>query len=91
MNQDQYFQAFFELLTEAKSVSNFSVWTAEKNHMSSSEFCHRTRLLLAELSDDDLKAVANKIKPTKYFNVVIQAHWAAVNLEAKERGWECLI
>jgi hypothetical protein len=91
MNQDQYFQAFFDLLTEAKSVSNFSDRTAEKNHMSSSEFCRRTRLLLAELSDDDLKAVANKIKPTKYFNVVIQAHCAAVNLEAKERGWECLI
>jgi hypothetical protein len=91
MNVDQYFQAFFDLLTEAKSVSNFSYRTAEKNHMSSSEFRDRICDLLSRLSDNDLKAVANKIKPTKYFNVVIQAHWAAVNLEAKKRGWECVI
>jgi hypothetical protein len=90
MTIDEYNQSFLDLFREAKTVSHCSD-RPEVGHMSSSEFCHRTRLLLAELSDDDLKAVANKIKPTKYFNVVIQAHWAAVNLEAKERGWECLI
>jgi hypothetical protein len=91
MNQDQYFQAFFDLLTEAKSVSNFSYRTAEKNHMSSSEFRDRVCDLLSRLSDADLQAIANKIKASRYFNIVIQAQISAVNLEAKERGWECLI
>lgn len=95
MNLDEYFQAFYDLITEAKTVSH--LWAVSHfcldwpETMSSLEFCRRTGLLLAELNDDDLLAVANKIKPTKYFNIVIQAHWAAVNLEAKKRGWPCLI
>jgi hypothetical protein len=86
MNQDQYFQAFFDLLTEAKSVSHFSDRTAEKNHMSSSEFCRRTRLLLAELSDDDFSTFATKIKFSKHFNAIIQAQVAALNRESRRRG-----
>ena len=95
MNIDEYFQAFYDLITEAKTVSH--LWAVSHfcldwpETMSSVEFCRRTGLLLAELSDDDLLAVADKIKSTKYFNIVIQAHWAAVNLEAKKRGWSCLI
>jgi hypothetical protein len=90
MNQGQYFQAFFELLREAKIVEHLSAEPTDEK-MSYGEFRDRICDLLSRLSDNDLKAVANKIKPTKYFNVVIQAHWAAVNLEAKKRGWECLI
>jgi hypothetical protein len=47
--------------------------------------------LLSRLSDADLQAIANKIKASRYFNIVIQAQISAVNLEAKERGLECLI
>ena len=90
MNLDEYYQSFYDLLREAKTVSHSSDMP-EVGHMSSNDFCNRICELLAKLSDDDLLAVANKIKPTKYFNIVIQAHWAAVNLEAKKRGWPCLI
>ena len=90
MNLDEYFQAFYDLITEAKTVSHSSDMP-EVGHMSSNDFCNRICELLAKLSDDDLLAVANKIKPTKYFNIVIQAHWTAVNLEANKRGWPCLI
>ncbi len=90
MNQDQYFQAFFELLREAKIVEHL---TAEPScaRMSYDDFRNRICDLLSRLSDADLQAIANKIKGRRYFNIVIQAQIAAVNLEAKERGWECLI
>jgi len=90
MNIDEYNQSFLDLLREAKTVSHCSD-IPEVGHMSSNDFCNRICELLAKLNDDDLLAVANKIKPTKYFNIVIQAHWAAVNLEANKRGWPCLI
>ena len=87
---DQYYQAFYGLLNEVKGVSHCES-DIQRGCVSSGEFCRRTGLLLAKLNDDDLLAVANKIKPTKYFNIVIQAHWTAVNLEANKRGWPCLI
>jgi hypothetical protein len=90
MNQDQYFQAFFELLREAKIVEHL-IAEPSCDRMSYDDFRDRVCDLLSRLSDDDLKAVANKIKASRYFNIVIQAQIAAVNLQAKERGWECLI
>ena len=54
--------------------------------MSSADFVCLYGLLLSKLSDEDLKAVADRLKATKYFNVVIQAQVAAMNLEAKDRG-----
>jgi hypothetical protein len=84
MNLDQYYQAFSGLLGEIKGVSHAK--DIEIGYLSSNEFVRRYGLLLAKLSDEDLKAVADRLKATKYFNVVIQGQVAAMNLEAKDRG-----
>ena len=85
MNLDQYYQAFYGLLGEIKGVSN-GLEDIKRGSLSSSEFVRIYGLLLEKLSDEDLKAVADRLKATKYFNVVIQAQVAAMNLEAKNRG-----
>jgi hypothetical protein len=54
--------------------------TAQRGYLSSNEFVRRFGL-----RNCDLKAVADRLKATKYFNVVIQAQVAAMNL-AKDRG-----
>lgn len=84
MNLDQYYQAFSGLLGEIKGVTHSS--DIETGYVSSADFVRLYGLLLAKLSDEDLKAVADRLKATKYFNVVIQAQVAAMNLEAKSRG-----
>ena len=85
MNLDQYYQAFFGLLGEIKGVSH-CIDDIQRGYLSSNEFVRRYGLLLEKLSDEDLKAVADRLKATKYFNVVIQGQVAAMNLEAKDRG-----
>jgi|GEM_PF-836479 hypothetical protein len=85
MNLDQYYQAFSGLLGEIKGVSH-CVESIHSGYLSSNEFVRRYGLLLEKLSDEDLKAVADRLKATKYFNVVIQGQVAAMNLEAKDRG-----
>jgi hypothetical protein len=85
MNLDQYYQAFSGLLGEIKGVSH-CIDDIQRGYLSSNEFVRRFGLLLAKLSDEDLKAVADRLKATKYFNVVIQGQVAAMNLEAKDRG-----
>ena len=50
----------------------------EAVNLSSNEFVRLYGLLLAKLSDEDLKALADRLKATKYFNVVIQAQVAVV-------------
>lgn len=84
MNLDQYYQAFSGLLGEIKGVSHCS--DMGKGYVSSADFVRLYGLLLEKLSDEDLKAVADRLKATKYFNVVIQAQVAAMNLETKNRG-----
>ena len=81
----QYYQAFSGLLGEIKGVSH-CLDDIQRGYLSSNEFVRRFGLLLAKLSDEDLKVVADRLKATKYFNVVIQAQVAAMNLEAKSRG-----
>jgi hypothetical protein len=85
MNLDQYYQAFYGLLGEIKGVSH-SLQDIQTGSLSSSEFVRIYGLLLEKLSDEDLKVVADRLKATKYFNVVIQGQVAAMNLEAKDRG-----
>ena len=85
MNLDQYYQAFSGLLSEIKGVYH-CLENIQRGYLSSDEFVSRAGLLLAKLSDEDLKAVADRLKATKYFNTVIQAQIAAMNLEAKNRG-----
>ncbi len=85
MNIDEYFQAFYDLITEAKTVSHCSD-IPEVGHMSSNDFCNRICELLAELSDDDFSTFATKIKFSKHFNVIIQAQVAALNRESRRRG-----
>lgn len=83
MNLDQYYQAFSGMLGEIKGV--YHAKDIEIGYLSSNEFVRLYGLLLAKLSDEDLKAVADRLQATKYFNVVIQAQVAAMNLEAKSR------
>lgn len=85
MNLDEYYQAFYDLLREAKTVSHSSD-RPEVGHMSSNDFCNRICELLAKLSDDDFSNFATKLKFSKHFNVVIQAQVAAVNRETRRRG-----
>lgn len=84
MIPDEYNRAFHELMSEIKGVSHYS--DIKTGYVSSAAYVHLYGLLLAKLSDEDLKAVADRLKATKYFNVVIQAQMAAMNLEAKSRG-----
>lgn len=84
MIPDEYNRAFHELMAEIKGVSHCS--DIGKGYVSSAAYVYLYGLLLAKLSDEDLKAVADRLKATKYFNVVIQAQVAAMNLEAKSRG-----
>lgn len=84
MIPDEYNRAFHELMSEIKGVSHCS--DIGKGYVSSAAYVYLYGLLLAKLSDEDLQAVADRLKATKYFNVVIQAQVAAMNLEAKSRG-----
>ena len=84
MIPDEYNRAFHGLMAEIKGVSHCS--DIGKGYVSSAAYVYLYGLLLAKLSDEDLKAVADRLKATKYFNVVIQAQVAAMNLEAKSRG-----
>ncbi|MDA0782920.1 MAG: hypothetical protein O2814_00060 [Bacteroidetes bacterium] len=72
---DQYYRAFSGLLNEIKGVSH-CLSDIQRGYLPSDEFVRRAGLLLAKLSDEDLKAVTDRLKATKYFNAVIQAQVA---------------
>ncbi len=85
MISEEYNRAFNELMDKIKGVSHCTSDT-NSGYVSSADFVRLYGLLLEKLSDEDLKAVADRLKATKYFNVVIQAQVAAMNLETKNRG-----
>ena len=85
MTIEEYYQSFYELLREAKTVGHLE--SDRKNGCTSySDFCNQICELLAKFSDDDFSNFATKLKFSKHFNVIIQAQVAAVNFETKRRG-----
>ena len=84
MTIDEYYQSFYELLREAKTVGHLAS-DRENGCTSYGDFCNQICELLAKFSDDDFSNFATKLKFSKHFNVIIQAQVAAVNFETKRR------
>jgi len=84
MTVDEYYQAFYELLLEAKTVGHLKL-DPKNGGTSYHDFCNQICELLAKFSDDDFSTFATKLKFSKSFNVIIQAQVAAVNFESKRR------
>jgi hypothetical protein len=86
MTIDQYYQSFYELLRESKTVGHLEL-DRKNGGTSYGDFCNQICELLAKFSDDDFSTFATKLKFSKHFNVIIQAQVAAVNRESRRRGF----
>ena len=84
MNLNTYYSHFFSLLGEAKVVSHASRNSDFKGE-AYADFRDALRLLLQQLSDSDLSELSEQLRKSRYFNVVIQAHTAAVEAEKVAR------
>ena len=85
MNLNTYYTHFFSLLGEAKVLSHASR-NSDFKGVAYADFRDALRPLLHELSDSDLTELSEQLRKSRYFNVVIQAHTAAVEAEKVARG-----
>lgn len=83
MNLNTYYTHFFSLLREAKVLSHAS--RNFDNGIGYTDFRDALRPLLQQLSDSDLCELSMRLRKSRYFNVVIQAHTAAVEAEKAAR------
>ena len=84
MNLNTYYTHYFSLLGEAKVVAH-----ASRNYdfkgVAYADFRDALRPLLQQLSDSDLRELSEQLRKSGYFNVIIQAHTAAVEAEKVAR------
>jgi peptidoglycan hydrolase-like protein with peptidoglycan-binding domain len=73
-------------LGEAKVVSHASR-NSDFNGVAYADFRDALCPLLQQLSDSDLRELSEQLQRLRYFNVVVQAHTAAVEAEKAARGW----
>ena len=85
MNLNTYYTHFFSLLGEAKVLSHASR-NSDFKGIAYADFREALRPLLQQLSDSDLRELSERLRKSRYFNVVIQAHTAAVEAEKVARG-----
>ena len=85
MNLNTYYTQFFSLLGEAKVLSHASR-NSDFKGIAYADFREALRPLLQQLSDSDLRELSEQLRKLRYFNVVIQAHTAAVEAEKVARG-----
>ena len=85
MNLNTYYSYFFFLLGESKVVS-YASRNSDFKGVAYADFRDALRLLLQQLSDSDLSELSEQLRKSRYFNVVIQAHTAAVEAEKVARG-----
>ncbi len=86
MNLSSYYTHFFFLLGEAKVVSHANPNT-DFNGVAYASLIDALGPLLQQLSDSDLRELSEPLQKSRYFNVVVQAHTAAVKAEKAARGW----
>ena len=85
-NLTSYYTHFFSLLGEAKVISHARPHS-DFTGVAYAEFRDALRPLLQQLSDSDLTELSEQLRKSRYFNVVIQAHTAAVEAEKIARGF----
>ena len=85
MNLNTYYTQFFSLLGEAKVLTHSSS-NSDFKGIAYADFIDALRPLLQQLSDSDLRELSERLRKSRYFNVVIQAHTAAVEAEKAARG-----
>ena len=85
MNLNTYYTQFFSLLGEAKVLSHASR-NSDFKGIAYADFREALRPLLQQLSDYDLRELSERLRKSRYLNVVIQAHTAAVEAEKVARG-----
>jgi hypothetical protein len=86
MKLSTYYTHFFFLLGEAKVVSHASP-NSNFNGIAYADFRDALPPLLQQLSDSDLRELSKRLHGSRYFNVIVQAHKAAVEAEKAARGW----
>ncbi len=84
MNLNNFYTHFFFLLGEAKVLSHASR-NSDFKGIAYADFRDALRPLLQQLSDSDLTKLSEQLRKSRYFNVVIQAHTAAVEAEKAAR------
>ena len=85
MNLNTYYTQFFSLLGEAKVLTHASS-NSDFKGIAYADFIEALRPLLQQLTDSDLRELSEQLRKSRYFNVVIQAHTAAVEAEKVARG-----
>ena len=85
MNLNTYYTQFFSLLGEAKVLTHVSR-NSDFKGIAYADFIEALRPLLQQLTDSDLRELSEQLRKSRYFNVVIQAHTAAVEAEKVARG-----
>jgi hypothetical protein len=85
MNLNTYHTHFFFLLGEAKVVSHASR-NSDFKGVAYADFRDALRPLLQQLTDSDLRELSEQLGESRYFNVLIQAHTAAIEAEKVARG-----
>ena len=84
MNLNTYYSYFFFLLGESKVVS-YASRNSDFKGVAYADFRDALRPLLQKLSDSYLRELSEQLRKSRYFNVIIQAHTAAVEAEKVAR------